>query len=399
MCKEHLEESINLNAKNLFISSGSSLLAGISSTNNSNLTAIQSGDIVINLSEDLVIDGIGSNNRLTAIDNSNFSQGNAGNIELSARNINLINGGRITSNNDGSGNIGNITINASEDITIDGFTNVGDVRANSIISTFVAQNAIGDVGEINITAKNLNLNNSGQIQSSVAGIANSGDINLNISDTIIVDGFANVTNNLFGEEITQSLSSGISTNVSSGTGEGEGNSGNINIDTENLFLSRSGNISTSNLGQGDAGNININADLITLGEQGNTFLASLSSIRSNATDLLGENSTTVGNAGNILINTRSLSINDGSDISVDTSATGNGGNITINATDSISVSGSGTLVSIEFDNEGLIIPGSTNREVEISSNISSSVLSDAVGDGGNIEINYATAIYHQSSTS
>ena len=45
-------------------------LAGISSTNNSNLTAIQSGDIVINLSEDLVIDGIGSNNRLTAIDNS-----------------------------------------------------------------------------------------------------------------------------------------------------------------------------------------------------------------------------------------------------------------------------------------------------------------------------------------
>ena len=116
-------------------------------------------------------------------------------------------------------------------------------------------------------------------------------------------------------------------------------------------------------------------------------MASLSSIRSNATDLLGENSTTVGNAGNILINTRSLSINDGSDISVDTSATGNGGNITINATDSISVSGSGTLVSIEFDNEGLIIPGSTNREVEISSNISSSVLSDAVGDGGNIEIN------------
>ncbi len=65
------------------------------------------------------------------------------------------------------------------------------------------------------------------------------------------------------------LSSNISSNVFF---TGIGNSGNININTQNLSLSSNGSIDTEIFGQGNAGNIDITAKAITIDGGGNQNL-------------------------------------------------------------------------------------------------------------------------------
>ena len=217
--------SININAKRLELTSGSNFFAGINI--DSGFAEAQAGDVIINLTEDLVIDGIGSEN-LTTITNTNFGTGNAGNIAINTRNVTFRNGGNLTSFNRGQGDIGDLTINATGDILFDGIQGSG----RSGINNFVNEEGTGNVGTIEITAQNLSITNGGLVQSLVSGNANSGDININVDDTIIVDGL--------GEEIP--LPSGITSNVFLNV---SGDSGDININTQNLVLSRNGEVDTS----------------------------------------------------------------------------------------------------------------------------------------------------------
>jgi len=349
--------SLDINAKSLEVTSGSFILAGISTDSGS--VDSQAGDIIINLTEDLVVDGAGSDRPTTTISNQNFGTGNAGNVVINARNINFNNDGRIANSNNGQGSIGDTIINATENITFDGFQ--GSVRSG--ISNFVGQEGIGNVGIIEITAQNLNITNGALVQSLVSGNASSGDINIDVANTIFVDGFVE----------SLPLSSGISSILSR---SGNGNSGDININTQNLFLSRNGEINASVLGLGNAGDININANKITIGQQGKSTIPP-SGIRSqvfNNSDFLTPDNDNI-NSGNIDINTNSLSISDGGEVNAGIiNSFGNGGNIIINATESISVDGTG-IVNIN------------NNDIEIASEISSDILGGSLGNSGNIEIN------------
>ncbi|MEM9506404.1 MAG: filamentous hemagglutinin N-terminal domain-containing protein [Cyanobacteria bacterium P01_E01_bin.35] len=366
---------VNINSQNLSILSGSTIFAN--NMSETNMPDIQSGDIVINLTEDLIIDG-SNGEQSTTIGNSSFGQGNSGNIEVNARNITLDNGGTVNSFTSSNGNTGNITINTSGDIILNGINGVG----RSGIFNFINAGATGNVGEINLTAQNLTLTNGSQIESLVAGIANSGDINLDIDNTITIDGFGNVTV----ADASGILPSTIASNITSG---GVGNAGSINIDTQNLALSRNGQISTTiTEGQGNAGDININANLITIGKPGTTAI-SPSNITSEANTGIVDDALLEANAGNIVINTRSLFISDGSSIEAGISALGNGGDITINATDTVSVDGTGLLVIPELDSGLGAIISATIDEVEVSSAIRSTAILNSFGNGGNIEINAA----------
>lgn len=346
--------AIELKAKNLSIASGSSFFGGI--TPNAGFPEAQSGNITISLAEDLTIDGLG-NDGLTYITNASFGEGNPADIKIDARNVTFLNGGQISANSNSSNvKIGNITLNATGDILFDGIQGVG----RSGISNSLPENASGSIGEINVTAQNLSLTNGGTINSQVVGVANSGNINIAVADSIAIDGFG---------VIPQDIGSGVlASNIFSDIASGTGKAGNININTDNLALSRNGAISASILGQGTAGNINIDAEQITIGEQGNKNL-SPSSVD---TSTLGESQ---ANGGNITINTNSLFISDGGDIDSGATGVGNGGNIKINARDLVSVNGTGILFSRE-----------QNQDVVVPSSIEADVLLDGNGNGGNIEI-------------
>ena len=379
--------SININASNLSLTSGSQFLAGIFTESGSPDT--QAGDVVIDLTEDLVLDNSQiTNNILSGI-------GNAGNVIVDARNITFNNGGNISISNNGEGNIGDTIVTATGDITFDGS---GDLSLSGITNGFLEE-ASGSIGEINLTAQNLNITNGADIGSLVSGNSDSGDINLNIADTISIDGSGVVT---LEDGIQRESRSSISSGVSNGTG----NSGNININTQNLFLSRRGLINSSNSGQGNAGDININTDSLSITQQGSIVSNIAGSGDGGNIIINAENDLSIesnpesefisfiaadirtngtGNAGNIEINTPSLVLNRGS-ISTDVLGDGNGGTIKISAIDSIELSNQGFIQADVFE-------GSTGNAGNIEINTASLsadqgfISADVFGDGNGGTIN------------
>ncbi len=335
--------SITVNARNFELLS-SRLLGGIGA----GLSSIdaQAGDITINATDNVSIDGQSSDS-ITKISNSVSSDsiGNAGKINVSARNISLTNGGKIDSFVVGQGNSSDITLNARENILIDGSNDSG----MSFVGTFVDESGVGNSGTTNITAQNLTLTNGGQVKNTVAGVGNSGDININVGDSVSVDGVA-----IFSNLISSLIISNVGTDA-------RGNSGNINITTSKLSLTNGGGISASTLGIGNAGNIDINAtESITLNgrsSQGGNFSSIDSVVLQGA----------VGKGGNIKIATENFSIFNGARVDTSIAGRGNGGTIEINATESITLNG-------------------RSSQGGNFSSINSSVIQGAMGKGGNIKI-------------
>ena len=364
--------SLTIDTKSLAITSGSNIQGGINS--NSGSTEAQAGDIMINASENITFDG-----QISGIYTSiaETGVGNTGNIDITTKNFSLTNGGQIFSTIQGKGNIGKVNINVSDSVFLDGL----EGNLPSRIAGFVNQSGVGNVGEINLNTKNLVITNGASIGSIVAGTGNTSDLTINASETISFDG-----------EATNSRSqSGIFSAI---TAAGVGSLGNINLTTSKLSITNGANITHSINGRGNKGDVSILAtDSILFDGQGSregsfsgvytlslpdaigegdniqitTNNFSLSNLATVSADNAGE-----GNAGNITINATNLTLANGASINARTTGKGNAGNITINATDSLSLQGSAFF--------------SQDREIIIPAFISSIVLSEGVGNGGDINI-------------
>ncbi|MDZ8107484.1 MAG: S-layer family protein [Nostoc sp. DedQUE12a] len=203
---------------------------------------------------------------------------------------------------------------------------------SSGVSTTLEAEAEGRGGNINLKAGSLSLTNGGIVNASTFSTGNAGNITIDASDRILIDGVG-----------TTGFSSGIFSQANS---TAVGNGGNINLTTSSLFLNR-GLISSSSVGQGKAGDININSDSTTVDNQG--FIAAITNsgnggnINLTIDDLLllrggSEISTTAGTAqsggdgGNININSRFIIAipEENSDITAN-AFTGTGGNVEINS--------------------------------------------------------------------
>jgi large exoprotein involved in heme utilization and adhesion len=330
--------SIFVNAKNLELNSSSVLLAGIIS--DPGFANAQAGDIIINATEDVLVNGKNDiDTANSSISNSVFAGGvgNAGKIEISAKNISIINGGFISSIIDDNGNTSNINLTATENIIFDGI-GVNESERSGILNN-VNATGIGDVGDINLTAKNFFIKNRAYIDNNVSGIGNSGNVNINVSDTVSIDGSLDF----------------IYSAINSQVFFGQGDSGNINIEAKNLFLTNGGQLSVDIFdGKGNAGDVNIQANQILIdgansaisseiisssffglfaeGNGGNINIKTDSLSISNQGLIEADLSfDSLGNAGNININTSKLFLNNQGLISVNTFGNGNAGNLTINA--------------------------------------------------------------------
>ena len=338
---------VKINARNFSLSDGSSIFAGIASGMGS--LAARAGDIVINATEDVVLDGGGSNTS-NSIANDNFGTGNAGDIQISARNIYLTNGGNVTSFNDGSGNSGDIALEAKENIIFEGSN---DFRGSGILS-FVSSTTEGNSSNISIISQNLFLENAAGISSQVSGRGNSGKIQIDVRDTVAISGVRSVE---LSDGTSGLLPSIISNAVNIG---GEGDSGDINLTTDSLSITNNGQIDSSIFGgRGNGGDINIKANNISIDGRNNIAEILGSGIRSSNLD-------SRGNGGDITIVADFLSLTNGGDLRTSTNSNGNGGDIKITATNDVTIDGqneNGTL-----------------------SQVNASVGVDGAGNGGNVDI-------------
>jgi filamentous hemagglutinin family protein len=218
-------------------------------------------------------------------------------------------------------------------------------RGDVALTNKATVNVVGQGGgDININARNVEIL-AGSIVSGgiVSGFGTpetvAGDIKINATENVSADGVGSRVRNFVREN-------------------GLGKGGNVEINSRNLTVTNSAQLSASTFGQGDAGNVKITAtgDISFDGLKDSSISGVFSTVEQGA----------LGKGGNIEINARNLSVTNAARLAADTNGKGDAGNIKIIATGDVSFDG---------NKDGL------------SSAVGSIVRENGLGKGGNIEIN------------
>ncbi|MEA5550752.1 filamentous hemagglutinin N-terminal domain-containing protein [Anabaena cylindrica UHCC 0172] len=332
---------ITLTGTTLGTSGGRIELGSVAEEGLVNLTAINQGfffgyDGIKNFGDILLADSTIDTNSITG-----------GEIRVQTGNLRMIEGSRMTSLNSGSVPGGAITINATDTVEVIGTGNFEKVFAEIINPKNLRDNrngffavslGTGSGGNLEMNTGQLILKNAAFILVNTAGQGNSGNININASNSV------QVVNSLLG------------------TGNdfySTGDAGNVNINTKNLILQDRALVGAPSLGNGRGGNVTINAtesidmtggkpfsdsELIITGRSINTRISSETfsafdpdnlKVNTSDTQLSGSDarymSRATGAAGNIKVSTNTLKIRDGATITVEGRGTENAGNIIVNA--------------------------------------------------------------------
>ncbi|MEH2233049.1 MAG: filamentous hemagglutinin N-terminal domain-containing protein [Nostoc sp.] len=250
--------------------------------------------------------------------------GKGGDINITTGSLSIQGNSLVTSSTNGTGDAGSINIIVRNTVSLEDrdvdqyFTGLSSVAGNG---------SVGKGGNIYIQAEHLSIKNNAAINADVEPTArgNGGNINLDIKDTILFT--TDETYNKKGElaRITLSVQP-----------EGIGSGGTLIIKAGSLVLRNSGIIKASTQGQGNAGNIEVNADVVDI--SGSVPTSGLPSGLLTSTN-------TAGKAGDIIIDTQTFRIADGAALSARTKGDGQGGSITVNATKTFEAINGGQLVS------------------------------------------------------
>lgn len=186
--------------------------------------------------------GITTNGRICQdlLNKWSTSVGAAGDIIINAASLALNNGAQLHTGTSGTGNGGNITVNARDIIDISG----ASLNHNSSISTTASlAQATGRGGNLNnINTGSLVVTNDAQLNAHTLGIENGENITIDASDSIDISGVSSE-----GGDIT--------------TDNTQGNSGTLSIDTHQIIFSvpsKNNDITTYPF-TGTGGNVYINA--------------------------------------------------------------------------------------------------------------------------------------------
>ena len=357
--------NIFITTNSLFVRNGSDIASSVFGNGNA-------GAVNITALGDITVDGENSAGVSSTIESEVRSEGigNSGGVTISTTNLNLTNGGEVSTDTFGTGDTGAVNIAASGDINIDGEDS--DAFASAINSR-VNSSAEGNSGGVNVSTTNLNLTNGGLVSTSVFGTGDAGAVNIAASGDITING-----------EASDGFISAINSRVNS---EGVGNSGGVTISTTNLNLTNGGSVEVNIFGTGDAGAINVTAsgDISIDGEDSE----GLSSAIANQISSGGR-----GNVGGVTISTANLNLTNGGDVTASSFGTGNAGAVDVTATGNIIIDGEGSngissnIQSLIGDNaegnsEGITI-STTNLDLTNGGQVNTNT--EGIGDAGAIDV-------------
>ena len=320
------------------------------------------------------------------ISSKTTGEGDGGTLRISAKAINISNGGSINSDSasTATGNAGNMNVETSGNITL---SNLGAISTDSY--------GTGNAGQLYVKAGSLSVNKS-QMSSSDNGqhSGHGGDFTIDVAGDISIvggvigsstDSAKNAGNVLIKAANIyidgQNDSAGI---LSEASGVSKGNAGNIEVDIANMLsLKNGGGISSSVLGTGNAGNILVTVGNLLIDDQGSNGVNGITSQASSQS----------GNAGNITLGIiGNVDVNKGQ-ISSDSRGSGNAGDITVTA-GNISLKQDGKISSSTFalGNAGKIAVNSSNLSIDGQgqqhfTGISSAAVEKSSGEGGILGLN------------
>ena len=182
--------------------------------------------------------------RPTVITSGTFSEGNAGDVQVTTERLRITSGGRIDSSTAAAGDAGSVTISASESITVSDRVE-GSINPSLIISSAnllddalkIAFNLppfpTGDAGDLTINTPLLSVLEGAQVTVRNDGTGQGGTLRINADEVRLQD-------------------AGITASTESGGG------GNINLTSTGPLLLREGSVLSAEAGgAGDGGNITL----------------------------------------------------------------------------------------------------------------------------------------------
>jgi len=310
----------------------------------------------------------------SALMNFATNSGNAGNIDIKARQMAITDGSMIFNITSGTGSAGNIDIDTHQ-MTLKN----GSYVFNTTLGT-------GNSGNINLKAHQIALTDGSVILNTTFGNGNGGNIIIKVIDTLTISGVSSdqtisstIANTSPSTELVQQLCPSCSLDDNHDIGK----TGKIDIEARQITLTEGANILSGTIGSGDSGTVNLEvADTLTL--SGSKILSSSKSEEANA-----------GNAGNIEIKANQLILKNGAQIDGSTIGPGQGSNIVIQVGDSVSLSGSlisatttGTMNKAGIG--GQIMLQAKQLLITDSARISTSTIGH--GNGGNIALQIGDSI-------
>nr|WP_242053460.1 filamentous hemagglutinin N-terminal domain-containing protein [Nostoc parmelioides] len=335
-------------------STGGSVYLNRSNLNTNNSGSGDAGDIRINASDQIFI-----------LNGSKISsQGNFGRIFIGAGNhkntpkrVNINGRSEINTNNSGSGLAGDIIINASDQISIlDGSTLSSNGNMGRIF--------IGISDSNKITPERVNIDNSRLSVDNVSAGGNTGNINIySVEEVVIKDSYI--------------LSGKGSINISRNDNNSTANGGTVNIKSQGLVsLDKSSILADifSSDQDGNGGDINISAGSLVLKNESK----------------LDTSTSGTGNAGDVTITASDSILLENSQISssLRNAATGKGGNITITTDFLTADKGTIEAQSPGKGDGGNINITTLNLWLRRQSKISTTAGAEGLGgNGGSIRIN------------
>jgi filamentous hemagglutinin family protein len=269
----------------------------------------------------------------------------SGNVQLHGRKINIYGGG-VAATNEGDELGGNISVFATESLTIDGTGLPPGSFGGLVTGTLFGTK--GSAGNISIVTKQMTIKGgSASIRTSSDGSGKGGNIVINSTDLI----------EILGGEINAETN-------------GSGDAGNLEVSTPKLIIRDGGTILTSSniFSTGDGGNIRINSSNFVEVENSG----------------IGTFSASSGNAGNLLINANKLIVQNDGIVTVN-SAGGSAGNLEVNAR-SIFLQDNSFLTAETIGGEGNIVLN-TNDLLFLRGHSKISTNATGLARGGNITIN------------
>jgi filamentous hemagglutinin family protein len=402
--------SIAVNARNLNMTEGSKLRAGIAE--GFGAPDALAGNIDVNAAGAVSFDGIDNIDIPSGTYNlvRGGGVGAGGDINITAETLSLTNGALVKASTFGDGNAGNVNLQIRNSISFDGGNKENSSGVYSRVEDYLA---VGNAGNIQIATGSLSLTNGAVITASTEGKGNAGNIAIYVNNNTILDGLGALYQLTLssGEVLQVEQSSGVYSTVKT-TGVGTG--GNINLFTRSLSITNGALIIARINGQGRAGNITVNAgDFVIVdgvgsdrsssglfaptepgaGGRGGDITVNTNIFRVSNAAVVNSQTQNEYDGGNITINANVFEAIGGGQAIATTRSSGKAGNLTINATDKVILSGSDRNFS---DRASLFNTNIVGNNEGSASGLFASTGKDATGTGGNLNITTGQLIVRDS---
>jgi large exoprotein involved in heme utilization and adhesion len=389
--------NVEIRARNLEVLDGAQVGTGVFNTGFGD-----AGNVKLLIEETALfreIDPIGGNPSGVFSNLEPGAQGRGGDIEVRARNLDILNGAFFVAGTFGTGDSGNILVFVEESTRFAGVSSINN-RASGVLNS-VGPEANGLGGNLQIRTGELDVRDGAQLSFGTLGNGNSGNVLLTVEETA----------RFIGINPNSGTPSGIFTSVRDG---GEGRGGEIEIRSRSLEVLDGAGLSAATFGAGDAGSILIEAqDRVTLRGAGGIFTSSEitatgvgNGIRITAPSLqirngarLFANTRSAESGGNVVLALGRLSVLDGGRIVAASLGNGAAGSIRVDATEGIEIAGSNpnelsnpvsslSVRSVSEGPVGNIVIGAAGTTPEVVLDNGGQILADSAAvDGGNITLN------------